>query len=88
MARRKGAEGSHTLEQILDLLEKQEGKCATPWCGKDIRHNYTEDHKMPLSRGGSDFIENIALVCRPCNSAKHTKTWEEWIAAFYMEAAA
>jgi 5-methylcytosine-specific restriction endonuclease McrA len=38
----------------------------------------TRDHKIPLTRGGSDYIENIALSCGPCNFRKHTKTDTEF----------
>jgi len=32
------------------------------------------DHRIPLSRGGSNFIDNIVPACRPCNLRKHTLT--------------
>jgi 5-methylcytosine-specific restriction protein A len=31
----------------------------------------TGDHKTPLSRGGTDSLDNVAVLCRACNSRKH-----------------
>src|SRR5712672_2699521 len=36
------------------------------------------DHVVPLSRGGSNALVNIATPCRPCNLSKGSKTAEEW----------
>lgn len=32
--------------------------------------NFTIDHLDPHSRGGRSSLENAAIICRPCNSAK------------------
>lgn len=37
------------------------------------------DHIYPVSKGGSDDIENLATACRPCNRSKKDKTLAEWL---------
>lgn len=60
------------------------------WGAILVEHNYTcaycgisgvamtQDHIIPLSRGGSHTASNVTPACRPCNSSKGTKTLEEW----------
>ncbi len=44
-------------------------KCGS--CGAKLSWaNFTIDHLDPHSRGGRSTLDNAALVCRPCNSAK------------------
>lgn len=76
-AKKHGAEGTHTDEELSELLIKQEGLCG---CCKfplpeDHRH---VDHKQPLSRGGSNWISNLEWLCEFCNLAKSNLVGELW----------
>ena len=45
---------------------------ACPLCKTDVK--LTADHVIPISKGGSSFIENMQPLCRSCNSRKKNKT--------------
>ena len=36
------------------------------------------EHKIPLSRGGTNIYENLAVACQKCNCMKHNKTEDEF----------
>jgi 5-methylcytosine-specific restriction endonuclease McrA len=60
---------SLTPKQKQALYAKQDGECAR--C-----HNYflyselTDDHTIPISKGGTNKLWNRRLVCSRCNSSK------------------
>jgi 5-methylcytosine-specific restriction endonuclease McrA len=56
------------------LLERFNYSCA--YCGS--QEDITQDHIMPLSKGGANIIENIQPLCRTCNSSKGGKSMSEW----------
>ena len=43
------------------------------------------DHRVPLARGGTNFIANILPACRRCNAEKHTMTEDEFRARLAAE---
>lgn len=72
-ARKNGAIGSHTFDDWKTLKERYNFIC--PSCHKsEPEIKLTEDHIVPLSKGGSDDIENIQPLCKYCNSKKNIKT--------------
>lgn len=77
-ARILGSVGTHTTEDILQMVRDQHGLCA--YCECQLEGGYEVDHMVPLSRGGSDSWENLAIACPPCNRSKNAKTVEEFIA--------
>jgi hypothetical protein len=64
--------GSYTHIEWIDLCAKYDLRCLC--CGRqepDIK--LTADHIIPVSMGGSSYIDNIQPLCKSCNSSKGTK---------------
>lgn len=67
----KNALGTHTINDIVVLYEKQFGKCAI--CHVALGMNYDVDHVLPLKLGGGNDKDNLQLLCRACNRSKGAK---------------
>lgn len=76
-ARRRAAGGSHTLEQVMELMERQHFECVC--CPTSIKDSFHRDHIVPLSAGGSNDISNIQLLCPPCNRSKGARSMDEFL---------
>ncbi len=88
-ARKRGANQNHTEVERIDLLEKQGHICANPHCRTHLTvDNRTVDHILALVNGGSNAIENLQWLCRPCNSRKSNLDHEKWLAREAKRAAA
>ena len=51
------------------VFKRDGGKCVKCGSDKDIEY----DHIIPVSKGGSDTINNIELLCEICNRSKSDK---------------
>lgn len=69
-ARVAGATGTHTNDEWFALCEYYKNKCLC--CGTTDR--LTQDHIVPIARGGSDYIDNIQPLCMTCNLKKGART--------------
>ncbi len=64
-------------KDIKRQLKTQNHKCW--WCLKTFDDIYHIDHRIPLSRGGSNGAGNIVIACPSCNLSKSNKLPSEWI---------
>lgn len=62
---KSGAKGSHTPQQWEARCEYYGNKCVD--CGSP---DVTKDHRVPLSKGGTDWASNLIPRCKCCNSRK------------------
>lgn len=78
-------QGTHTGAEWWALVRRVAMRCA--YCGIKTTvlppfhrpDGLAKDHAVPLARGGSDSIENLAVACRGCNAEKGTMTADEYI---------
>jgi len=74
--RRRGTPGYISGEDVRNQFNAQNGLCF--YCSEPMS-KYQIDHKQPLSRGGTNWPENIVCSCPGCNMRKGTKTAEEFL---------
>jgi len=65
---RRNEFGSARAALQLQLLERDGYVCSVEGCG--CQEDLTIDHVVPLSRGGTDDLSNLAWLCRRHNSEK------------------
>jgi 5-methylcytosine-specific restriction endonuclease McrA len=64
--------GKFTLKEFCEIKKLYRNKCLC--CGKsETEIKLTPDHIVPISKGGSNLIENIQPLCEKCNKSKRDK---------------
>lgn len=68
------------------IFEKTGGHCV--FCGKQLswknysisngRGGWEVDHSLPVSKGGTDHLNNLIPACIPCNRSKGTLTTRQY----------
>jgi 5-methylcytosine-specific restriction endonuclease McrA len=53
-------------EMRLAVFERDGGRCAE--CGSNFDLQY--DHLIPVATGGATSVENLRILCAPCNQRK------------------
>ncbi len=74
-ALKNGAEGRYGPDDVARMLREQDRKCNC--CRVDLSAFHV-DHRIPLSRGGSNWPVNLQLLCPPCNLSKSDKLPHEF----------
>ena len=75
-ARKRKATGDYTPEDIQLIGDRQGWRCW--YCQEDCKDNYHIEHRVPISRGGSNDPSNIVISCPTCNLSKRDKLPHEW----------
>ena len=75
-AQKAETEGSFTSKDVEDLRRIQRNRCAG--CQTKLKPGFHADHIVPLAKGGSNFRNNLQLLCPPCNHSKHARDPIEW----------
>jgi CRISPR/Cas system Type II protein with McrA/HNH and RuvC-like nuclease domain len=71
--------------KFLRLFERDLGRCV--YCGLNLKADFdrfmmaTEDHLVPVSKGGTNDLDNLLLSCRTCNGLKANFTPPETLDA-------
>jgi 5-methylcytosine-specific restriction endonuclease McrA len=71
--RRKLGANRQSAELALQRVALYGGRCYYCRAVAD-----TIDHRIPISRGGTNLPANLVPACRSCNSRKRARTEREW----------
>lgn len=71
---KKGIPYRLSIQQWQEIKNKFNNKCA--YCGKE--KPLTQEHFIPVVKGGEYSINNILPVCKSCNCSKGKQDFFEW----------
>ncbi len=69
-SRKRGAAGECSSEKWKSRLDYYGGRCV--YCGSS--ESIEIEHRIPLSRGGTNWPSNLVPACKSCNCKKAKKT--------------
>ena len=65
-----------------DIGEQYHGKCYV--CSGPLSiENFEAGHVIAVAKGGSDCIDNLRVVCSPCNKGMGTQHMEDYKTTYY-----
>lgn len=64
-------------KRMKELVRVQKGRCY--YCNRSPHEeDRTIDHRIPLSKGGTDTRKNLVMACEDCNSHKGSMSEREF----------
>jgi 5-methylcytosine-specific restriction endonuclease McrA len=66
-ARQRQNGGTHTVDEVRQILKEQRSHCA--YCRSKVGE-YHVDHIVPLAKGGGNDRRNLQILCVACNKHK------------------
>ena len=72
-----GIAGIVTASDLLDIYDKQNGRCLYSNVFLSL-NEFSLDHFIPLSRGGTNYKSNLVICLNSMNISKNNKIMCEW----------
>jgi 5-methylcytosine-specific restriction endonuclease McrA len=69
---RGASDGTFTAKQWKEMKAAYGNRCA--YC-LNVFERLTQDHVIPVSKGGAHSTSNIVPACKSCNSSKNVSLW-------------
>lgn len=65
---------------LRDIGKKYQAKCTVQWCNNTINvYDFNIGHNHPVSKGGTNALDNLQPICSRCNSSMGNKyTIDQW----------